>query len=194
MLTHETKNKMAGINVIKNSALNKVTGLTQRQIAGIKVDHPMALGGEDQFSANRRVVIQKDRLSINHDVETSFEIVVGYIAKAIAQNREEVENALIVTGSPVAIRQLNTRQINALVQNRLTQKDLNGKAFRQYITALLVGMFGRALSKDKFFRVEESFAKADGDENDEFATTTDNLLVLPTKPPTFSVPSTELDE
>jgi hypothetical protein len=176
---------VAEINSIKNSALKKVTGLTQKQIAGIRVEHPMALGGEDQVSYDRRVVIQKDRLALNHDVETSFEIVVRYIAKAIAQNREEVENALIVTGSPVAIRQLNTSQINALVQNRLTQNDLNGEAFRQYITALLVGMFGREMNKDKFFRVGESFAKADGDEHDEYSTETDNVIALQTKPATL---------
>ena len=116
---------------MRNSALKRVTGFSSTQIAGLKVNHPMALAGEKQVAPERRVVVQKDRLALNHDVEKSFEIMVRYIAKVIKTNREEVENALIATGSPITIRQANTGQLNAMVHNRLTQKDQNGKAFRQ---------------------------------------------------------------
>lgn len=163
------------------SSLRKVTGFSPSQIAGIKVTHPMALAGEKQVDPSRRVVIQKDRLALAHDVEKSFEILTRYMAKAIRNNREEVENALIATGSPVSVRNVSLGRLNALVQNRLVQRDKNGKSFRQLMTALVASMYGRKLSADRFFRMPESMMGSNG-ETDELSSETDNMITLPPEP------------
>ena len=163
------------------SSLRRVTGYSQKQIAGIKVNHPMQLA-DPQVKSNRRVVIQKDRLDLSHDVERSFEIMVNYIAKVIRTNREEVENALIATGSPKGVRHASLGNLNAMVQNRLTQKDRNGDAFRQYMSALVTAMYGKKLQSDKFFRIQEDFANSTG--QSELSSSTENILSLPTLPAT----------
>jgi hypothetical protein len=175
----------------KNS-LERVTGMSSEQVSGIKAG-AMQQGGEDMPSSNRTVVVHKDRFSSTHDTAESFEIVTHYIAKAIADNREEVENALIVTGYPANVRKLTGKQFNAVVENQLTRKDDNGTAFRQLITALVGGMYGRELNKDNFFRLQgedkagfsfsDSFLSQETMDNfSELSSETDNIISMPTLP------------
>ena len=174
----------------KNS-LERVTGMSSEQFSGIKAGS-MQQGGEDMPSSNRTVVVEKDRFILNHDTAQSFELVTKYIAKAIANNREEVENALIVTGSPKSVRKLKIKQFNAIVENKLTRTDKDGQVFRQLMTALLSGMYSRQLNKDQFFRLDgEEKSGAFGswsmlDETtsnmSELNSSTDNVMTLPFLP------------
>jgi len=169
-LIQEENNMKKGRN-----SLERVTGLTAQEVSGMKAG-AMQMGGEKIPNRSRTVVVQKDRLSLSHDTATSFEVMVKYIAKAIKDRREEVENALIVTGAPVSVRNLNPSRFNAYVENQLTRRDSNGQAFRQLMTALVSGLYGRQLDNDKFFKMAESKASAIGD--DELSSETNNIIAL----------------
>ena len=126
------------------SSLNKVTGLTEAQIMDQQTINDSALLNNN--SGNRRsIVIEKNRLQGGVGMEKSFEIVTKKIAKVITNRREEVENALIVTGSPISVRKYNRKKLNAAVQNRLVDTSKDGIAFRQYMTFLVGETYGNAL-------------------------------------------------
>lgn len=135
----------------KLSSLRKVTGLSPKEIAGLKVKNSMSIAGE-KTPHRRSIVVEKDRFMQGADTEEAFEIIVDKIAKVTDNNRVEVENALIVTGSPKGVRGMNRKRLNAEIQNRLVENSPNGMAFRQYMTALVGGMYGRSLVNDGFFR------------------------------------------
>jgi hypothetical protein len=80
-------------------------------------------------------------------------IVLDKIRKVIATRRNDVENALIATGSPQAVRTLNADEFNAAVMNRLSELGARGDAFRNDITKLVVAYYGHELNADGFFVV-----------------------------------------
>jgi hypothetical protein len=176
------------------NSLERVTGLTVEQVAGRKAGS-MQQGGESYPPSSRTVVVQKDRLALTHDTAQSFEMIVKYIALAIKNRRQEVENALISTGSPKSVRNANPRRFNAIVQNRLMQKNEKGEAFRQLMSALVSGMYGRQLDNDKFFRIVEPKSSATGQYDileAEYSAQTENIISLPTIP--LSTIETRKDE
>jgi hypothetical protein len=136
-----------------NSALQRVLGMSEAEVAGIKVANPMSTTGEDT-PHRKSIVVEKDRFLQGASAEEAFEQIVEKIARVTDNRREEVENALIVTGSPIAVRKMNRRALNALIQNRLSDPSKKGMAFRQLMTALVGAMYGRSLMNDGFFRTE----------------------------------------
>jgi hypothetical protein len=80
-------------------------------------------------------------------------IVLDKIRKVIATRRNDVENALIATGSPQAVRTLNADEFNAAVMNRLSELGARGDAFRNDMTKLVVAYYGHELNADGFFVV-----------------------------------------
>jgi hypothetical protein len=158
------------------SALRRITSLTPKEIAGLKVKNRMSLAGE-KSPHRRSIVIQKDRVLNDVNVEESFETIVEKIAGVIANNRVEVENALIATGSPRKVRLYNRKALNAEVQNRLVGTGKNSQAFRQYMTVLVGSMYGRSLKNDGFFRTGlESKAIKQGVAQEAFSSKVDNSL------------------
>jgi hypothetical protein len=136
-----------------NSALQRVLGMSEAEVAGIKVANPMSTTGEDT-PHRKSIVVEKDRFLQGASAEEAFEQIVEKIARVTDNRREEVENALIVTGSPIAVRKMNRRALNALIQNRLSDPSKKGMAFRQLMTALVGAMYGSSLMNDGFFRTE----------------------------------------
>ena len=137
----------------QKSALQKITGLSTDKLVGIKINNSMSDIGQKASATNRRrIVIERDRLLNTVPPEQAFEIVVEKIARVNVEKRNEVENALIVTGSPISTRGVSQKRLNKMVQNRLTQNDNNGQAFRQYMTVLVGALYGKSLMNDGFFR------------------------------------------
>jgi len=137
----------------KKSALRSITGLSPEEIAGLKVESEMSLTGEET-PHRKSIVVEKDRFLQGANTEQAFEIIVEKIAKVTDARREEVENALIVTGSPIAVRGWNRAKLNAEIQNRLVDVSPQGMAFRQMMTALVGALYGKALVNDGFFRTK----------------------------------------
>jgi hypothetical protein len=78
-------------------------------------------------------------------------VVVDKLRKVINVHRKDVENSLIATGSPKAVRGLGYKEFNAAVMNRLAEPGKNGDEFRDDITKLIVVYHGNELTADGFF-------------------------------------------
>jgi hypothetical protein len=137
------------------SSLAKVQGKQMAEQLAVEPVRPMTVIGDQRPSKNvRSVVIAKDQILNKLSPTESFEVVVEKIAKVIKNNRIEVENALIATGSPKMVRTLGRKRFNSKVQNKLAERSESGQAFRNYMTVLVGTLYGTSLVNDGFFRSE----------------------------------------
>jgi hypothetical protein len=118
-------------------------------ILGTKTNNLMEMAGED--IPRKSISIRKEAMA-GLSPQEQFEMIVDMIGVIARTNRHEVENALIVTGSPKAVRKYGKGRYYATIQNRLTQDDAKGKEFRDYMTLLVADRFGKALEQDSFFK------------------------------------------
>ena len=84
------------------------------------------------------------------------QVMLDKIRNVIALRRKEVENALISSGSPKAVRSLGYKAFNSAVMNRLSAPGVAGDDFRSDITKLVTVLFGGTLAADGFFRTKNN--------------------------------------
>lgn len=106
------------------------------------------------LSSPRSIIIEKDRTISDVDSAKSFQNVVDAIARATSIKRNEVENALIVTGSSKGVRRMSRKALNKQIQDRLVQDDANGEKFRMYMAELVAKLYGTQIMSDGFYRTD----------------------------------------
>lgn len=102
----------------------------------------------------RSVIVEtKQENILDVDKAQAKSIVLDKIRMVIGRRRKDVENLLIATGSPKAVRSLKPNQFNAAVMNRLAKPGTNGDTFRDGISKLVVVTAGNQVVADGFFKV-----------------------------------------
>jgi len=147
-MRQKNQNKSALRGVLGDKRASEITAIPTTHVLSSS-NQPSLSGGH----TNRRSVsIQKDRILEAYSPEESFEIVVEKIANLIDRSRKDLENALIASGAPKTVRQLDRKKFNAAVQNKLSENNAQGDTFRKYMTLLVTHNYGKSLVNDGFFR------------------------------------------
>ena len=144
------------MNIGKNtSSLVAILGRNHPDINSMLVQKGMSTVGEKiaDSSNNRTILIERDQIMDQFTPEESFEAIVDKIAILGTTRKEEVENVLIATGSPKAIRSMSRKNFNAELQNRLTDNSEQGDKLRTFISVMIANDFGKFLVEDGFFTV-----------------------------------------
>lgn len=74
-------------------------------------------------------------------VENKEEIkssMLDKVAQVITRYRKDVENSLVATGSPTAVRLMSKSAFNSEVVNRLSDRSANGEQFREDMAKVIV--------------------------------------------------------
>jgi len=132
------------------SAFEQITG---KKDAPLNRTGLSELATPDVLSAPS-IIIEKDRTISDTSSANSFQSIVDAIAKVTTIKRNEVENALIVTGSPKSVRTMSRKSLNKAIQNRLVEDTANGQKFRMYMSELVATLYGTQLTSDGFYRSE----------------------------------------